>query len=63
MSPYDSLHCLLYSDPIKQIKYLDKIEELNQERKKIQEELFKKADQLIDKEKNILIAASDGFHE
>lgn len=63
MSPYDSLHCLLYSDPVKQIKYLDKIEELNQERKKIQEELFKKADQLIDKEKNILIAASDWFHE
>jgi single-stranded-DNA-specific exonuclease len=61
-SPYDSLNILLYSGD-KQIEYLDKIEGINTERRKMQEEAFKKAESLISLDEKILIAADSIFHE
>ncbi len=61
-SPYDSLKALLYSGE-KQIEHLDKIEEINTERKRMQEEAFKLAETLIDSNQNIVIAAHEDFHE
>jgi single-stranded-DNA-specific exonuclease len=42
---------------------LDKIEEINTERKRIQEEALKKAEELIDLNERILIATNESFHE
>ena len=61
-SPYDSLKALLYTGE-KQIDHLDKIEEINTERKRIQEEALKKAEELIDLNERILIATNESFHE
>ncbi len=61
-SPYDSLKALLYSGD-KQFEHLDKIEEINTERKRLQEEAFKKAETLIQLNEKILIATDTDFHE
>lgn len=61
-SPYDSLKALLYSGE-KQIEHLDKIEIINSERKKMQDEAIKKAETLIKLDEKILIAADEDFHE
>lgn len=61
-SPYDSLKALLYSGE-RQLEHLDKIEEINTERKRMQEEAFKKAETLINLDDNILIAVHEEFHE
>jgi len=61
-SPYDSLNTLLYSGE-KQIEYLEKIDAINTERKKLQDTAFGKAKELINHEQNFLCAASDEFHE
>ncbi|MFZ2151269.1 MAG: single-stranded-DNA-specific exonuclease RecJ [Candidatus Absconditicoccaceae bacterium] len=61
-SPYDSLRALLYTGE-KQFEHLVKIDEVNNERKKLQEKAFKIADQIIDHSHNILIAADEEFHE
>jgi single-stranded-DNA-specific exonuclease len=42
---------------------LDKMDAINQERKRIQDEWFKIAEKLIDVESPILIAESSDFHE
>jgi len=42
---------------------LDKIEEINTERKRMQEEALKKAESLISFDEKILIAADKDFHE
>ena len=61
-SPYDSLKALLYSGD-KQVEHLDKIEETNTERKKLQEAALKKAEELVCLDEKILIAADESFHE
>lgn len=61
-SPYDSLKALLYSGE-KQIEHLDRIEEINTERKKMQEEALKIAETLVDLDARMLIATHEDFHE
>ncbi len=61
-SPYDSLYALLYSWE-KQLQCLDRLETINTQRKQIQEEMFKKAEQQIDFNQKILIAYDESFHE
>lgn len=60
---YDSLYSLMINDYDKQKKYLEKIENYNIERKKIQEEIVKNAEKMINKDEKILIAYSEDFHE
>lgn len=61
-SPYDSLNCLLFSWD-KQLQHLDSLEKLNNERRQTQENVLKKAEQIIEKDKKILFAASEELHE
>ncbi len=61
-SPYDSLYSLLYSGE-KQIPYLENLEQINTERRSIQESMFKIAEQSIDFDKKFLVVYSDEFHE
>ncbi len=61
-SPYDSLKALLYSGE-KQIEHLDKIEVINTERKRMQDEAIKRAETLIKLDEKILIATHEDFHE
>lgn len=61
-SPYDSLNILLHSGE-KQIEYLDKIEWINTERRKMQEEAFKKAESMVILDDKMIIAADKDFHE
>ncbi|UFX83157.1 single-stranded-DNA-specific exonuclease RecJ [Candidatus Absconditicoccus praedator] len=61
-SPYDSLNCLLFSGD-KQLQHLDSLEKLNNERRQTQENVLKKAEQIIEKDKKILFAASEELHE
>ena len=61
-SPYDSLYSLLYSGE-KQLEYLENLELINTERRKIQERMFKEAEAMIDWSKKILIAFHEEFHE
>lgn len=61
-TPYDSLYTLLYSGE-KQIPYLENLEQINTERRAIQEKMFKLAEQNIDLEKKFLSVHSDEFHE
>lgn len=61
-SPYDSLYALLYSWE-KQVQYLENLELINTERRKMQEKMFKNAEKMIDIEKKILIACDEEFHE
>lgn len=61
-SPYNSLKTLL-STWDKQIEALKKIDLVNSERKKLQEEALKIAEQLINIEDKILIAENENFHE
>lgn len=61
-SPYDSLYSLLYSWT-KQLPYLENLENINTERRQIQEKMFKTAEGLITLEQKILIAAHEEFHE
>jgi len=61
-SPYDSLYALLYSGE-KQLEYLENLENINTERRKIQERMFKEAETMINPEEKILIAFHEEFHE
>jgi len=61
-SPYDSLYSLLYSGE-KQIPYLENLEQINTERRSIQEQMFKLAEQNIDLDKKFLVVHSEEFHE
>ena len=61
-SPYTSLKTLMtYWD--KQKEYLAKLDEINSERKKMQEDAFKIAEKNIDLEQKMLIAEHEDFHE
>lgn len=61
-SPYDSLYALLYSGE-KQLEYLDNLELINTERRKMQETMFKEAEAMLQLDKKILIACNEEFHE
>jgi single-stranded DNA-specific DHH superfamily exonuclease len=45
------------------LAYLDNLELINTERRKIQENMFKEAEAIVDLEKKILIAYHEEFHE
>lgn len=62
MTPYDSLYTLLYSGE-KQVRYLQNIDDINNERKKLQEQAFKEAEKQLNHDKKILIWAHSDFHE
>ena len=47
MTPYDSLYTLLHTRE-KQLAYLQKLDDLNTQRKKMQEDMMKLAESLID---------------
>ncbi len=62
MTPYDSLYVLLHTGE-KQLHFLENLDKLNTERRKIQESAYKLALSQMDTEQKIVIAASDEFHE
>ena len=61
-SPYDSLNVFLHEWD-SQIEFLQKMDDINQERKRLQDEWLKVAEKLIDVDSPILIAESSEFHE
>ena len=61
-SPYDSLNVFLHEGN-EQIEFLEKIDVINTERKRVQEVGFKMAETMVDAEKSLLIAYSEEFHE
>ena len=61
-SPYDSLNIFLHEWD-SQIEFLEKMDVINQERRRLQDEWFKIAEKLVDIESPILIAQSWDFHE
>jgi single-stranded-DNA-specific exonuclease len=61
-SPYDSLNILLHEGE-QQLAFLQKIDAINNERRKIQEQGVKIAETMINPEANILIAYGEEFHE
>lgn len=63
ITPYESLHCLLNHDSCKQLQYLDKMEELNTKRKKLQDDSYKQAEKIVDLDKKVLIYASEELHD
>ncbi len=63
ISPYKSLNCLLSDDPDKQKNIFEEIEQLNTERRRLQEEAFKEAEKNLDQEKNIIIVVSEDLWE
>lgn len=62
MTPYQSLYTLLYTGA-KQLEYLQQIDEINTERKKLQEQAYKIAESMVQHEEYMLIAGSEEFHE
>ena len=62
MTPYDSLYVLLHTGD-KQLRYLENLDKLNTERRKIQEGAYKKALEMMLPDERVIIAASNDFHE
>ncbi|MDR2541586.1 MAG: DHH family phosphoesterase [Candidatus Peribacteria bacterium] len=61
-SPYDSLNILLHEgEP--QLAFLQKIDEINNDRRKTQDQGFKVAEKMVNLEKHLLVARSEEFHE
>ncbi|MEI7919648.1 MAG: hypothetical protein WCH65_05665 [bacterium] len=56
------MYALLYSGE-KQLEYLDNLELINTERRKMQETMFKEAETMVQLDKKILIAFHEEFHE
>lgn len=61
-SPYDSLKALLYTGE-RQFEHLGKIDEINTERRRLQDQAFKIADEWLNHSENILIVSNEEFHE
>ncbi len=61
-SPYSSLDMLLYTGE-KQIEAIKKIDDINTNRKKLQEKALKIAEENVDLTQKIVIAESEDFHE
>jgi single-stranded-DNA-specific exonuclease len=58
-----ALKCLLAADPAKQLEYLELLDQLNGERRVLQEQMIKEATSLVDEETPLIVAASATFHE
>ena len=54
MTPYDSLYTLLHTGQ-KQLEYLQKLDDLNTQRKKMQDDMMKIAETLIDLEAPVIV--------
>ena len=61
-SPYDSLNILLHEGE-QQTKFLQNIDAINDDRRKIQEQGVKIAETIIDGNANLLVAYGEEFHE
>lgn len=61
MTPYDSLYVLLHTGE-KQMRFLENLDKLNSQRKKIQDLAYKKALEIMDPDQKVIIAI-DSFHE
>jgi single-stranded-DNA-specific exonuclease len=61
-SPYDSLNILLHEGE-QQLAFLQKIDAINDDRRKTQDQGFKVAEKMVNLEKKLLIARSEEFHE
>ena len=61
-SPYNSLNTLLFTGD-RQLEALQRIDEINTDRKKLQEDAFKIAEEMLDLDQKILIAEHEDFHE
>ena len=61
-SPYDSLKVLLCEDE-NQEKYIQKIEDINTERRRMQDQAFRIAEKQLDPEKKFLYVCDEDFHE
>ena len=62
MTPYDSLYTLLHTWD-KQLAYLQNLDDLNTKRKKIQDDMMKIAEWLIDLQAPVIVVWSVDFHE
>lgn len=62
VSPYDSLWTLLHHGE-SQVKHLENIDNLNTQRRQIQEKMFKQAEDQITHDQHLLIAGGQDFHE
>ena len=61
-SPYDSLRVLLCESE-EQEKYIQKIEDINTERRRMQDQAFRIAEKELDSEKSFLSVCDEDFHE
>ena len=59
----EGLRAFLISNKQAQREQLTKIEMLNDERRKVQQQMVLEANKLIDPEKILLVATSENFHE
>lgn len=62
MTPYESLYTLIHTGD-KQRAYLENLDKLNDQRKKMQDEMVKKAEAMIDSTSPVIIVGSPDFHE
>jgi single-stranded-DNA-specific exonuclease len=61
-TPYDSLYTLLHTWE-KQLDYLEKLDAMNTDRKKIQDKIVKEAEESIDLDSHIVFIGGHGYHE
>jgi len=62
VSPYDSLWTLLHHGE-SQKKHLENIDNLNTQRRQIQEKMFKQAEDQVNHDHYLLISGGEDFHE
>ena len=62
ISPYDSLWTLMHHGHA-QIEHLENIDKLNTQRRQIQEQMFKQAEEQVNHDHHLLIAGGSDFHE
>ncbi len=62
MTPYESLYTLIHTGE-KQLKYLENLDKLNDKRRKMQEDMAKHAETLVDPTSSIVMVWSPDFHE
>lgn len=61
-SPYDSLRILL-CETADQIQYIEKIENINTERRRLQDKAFRIAEKRVDPDQTFLYVCDEEFHE
>lgn len=61
-SPHDSLKTLLHEGEL-QLHYLHQLDAINNERKRLQDEAFELAEELVDTSQPLLMAVHESFHE